>query len=443
MTPPARSIAFRELTPVRSRRGRVGIRAVALLAARGVIAAAIAAGCRSSDDTRATVDTSSASVGTAPGMLVRAAVAPDSSAASALADSLVREGWDATSGRRATDAGDWPVNVLVPGDSSLARLAAKGLRDAGFVGELIGSRPGARDVVVSVIPVNDGTHGMSARVRWTLSADRRALLVVEDPRAVENDPLPNGFVFAAEGAPLVQRDSVWDVAPAPDWRRVAYARAYTTSPGETDTIPPREWHRLAGQVGLIESVVRKNAFPTSAMVAAFGVARPFVVDAFAVDDSLRTHGTALPVAEGWRIGWTSDGARLALGAPPELIADDAPAPRWRFVDPASGASRGTAEARQIVRLQWTEGPNLDVSTAVDMRQRRAFRSGDLDVESEDGWIRVYVHDGKRLRAPRIVGPGIALTATANGQFVVAIAADPDANSYDPPNRLVVYHIRRR
>jgi hypothetical protein len=94
-------------------------------------------------------------------------------------------------------------------------------------------------------------------------------------------------------------------------------------------------------------------------------------------------------------------------------------------------------------LQWTEGPNIDVSTAVDMKQRRAFRSGELDVESEDGWIRVYAHDGTRVRAPRIVGPGIALTATANGQFIVAIAADPDAQSYDPPNLLVVYHILHR
>jgi hypothetical protein len=85
---------------------------------------------------------------------------------------------------------------------------------------------------------------------------------------------------------------------------------------------------------------------------------------------------------------------------------------------------------------------LDISTAVDMKQRRAFRSGTLDVESEEGWIRVYVHDGGRIRAPRVIGPGIALTATTNGEFVVAIAADPAAQSYNPPNQVVVYHIRR-
>jgi len=377
-----------------------------------------------------------------PGILIRATLAADSAAAAALADSLDREGWDASSTRRASEDGRWPVNVLLAGDSAIGSLTVKAFVDAGLEPAVIGSRPGQRGLVVAITRVNSGTHGMSARVRWALNGDRRALLVVEDPRSIENEPLPNGFVFAVEGAPLVQRDSVWDVMPSPDWRRLAYARAYTTTPGESDSIPPREWHRLAGQVGLIESTVRKNAFPTSGMVTAFGVARPFVVDASTVADTVPFPVVALPIAEGWRVGWTRDGSRLAIGAPPEVMADDAPASRWHLVDPVTGEDRGTTDATSLARLQWTEGPMLDISTAVDMKQRRAFRSGTLDVESEEGWIRVFVHDGARLRAPRIIGPGIALTATANGEFIVAIAADPAAQSYNPPNQLVVYHIRR-
>ena len=146
-----------------------------LLALRSVVAGLVLAGCRAGNDARSVVDTAVSDAGRpAPGTLIRAAAAPDSSTAVSLADSLGREGWDATSGNRATEAGDWPVNVLVPGDSALARLAAKALRDAGLVGELIGSRPGTRDVVVSVVRVNAGAHGMSARVRWVLSADRRS-----------------------------------------------------------------------------------------------------------------------------------------------------------------------------------------------------------------------------------------------------------------------------
>jgi len=418
-------------------------RAVARAAAMAVTA--ILAACRGEEVPRSAAADSvaSAPAGLTPGVLIRVALAPDSAAAAALADSLTREGWEASSTRRAAEDGRWPVNVMLAGDSAIGALTARALRDAGLDPSVIGSRPGPRGLAVSVTAVNRGTHGMSARVRWALSGDRRSVLVVEDPRSVENEPLPNGFVFAVEGAPLVQRDSVWDVIPTPDWRRVAYARAYTTARGEVDSIPPSEWHRLAGQVGLIESSVRKNAFPTSGMVTAYGVARPFVIDATSIVDTIPFPVVALPIAEGWRVGWSRDGSGLAIGAPPEVMGDDAPAARWHLVDPTTGQARGAVDASALGRLQWTEGPTLDVSTTVDMKQRRAFRSGELDVESEDGWIRVYVHDGARLRAPKIVGPGIALTATANGQFIVAIAPDPSAQSYDPPNHLVVYHIRRR
>jgi hypothetical protein len=321
-------------------------------------------------------------------------------------------------------------------------LVAHALRQAGLDPLFLGARAGQATVVVGVIAVNHGTHGMAARVRWTLSSDRRALLVVEDPRGIENDLVPNAFVFAREGSPPIQRDSVWDVAVAPDWRHVAYARAYTTRPSETDTVPPSEWHQLAGSVGLLESVVRKNAFPTSGMIATYGAARPFVVDITAPDTSGSAPGVALPIAEGWRLAWTRDGSRLALGAPPPMIADDGVPPRWRLVDPATGAARGVADAPSLAHPEWVEGPNLDVSTTVDMKQRRAFRSGDLDVDSEDGWIRIAVGDGARLRPPRVIGPGIPLTATASGEFILALAPDPAAKSYEPSNSLILYHILR-
>jgi hypothetical protein len=335
------------------------------------------------------------------------------------------------------------VNVTVPGDTVLARSIIHAWRQSGGQPELVGAGSTTTGLAVTVSNVNGGTHGMSARVRWVSSPDRRALLVVEDPRGVENDLLPNGFIFAREGLPPVQRDSVWDVAASPDWKRIAYSRAYTTKPGESDSVPPSEWHRLAGRVGLMESLVRKHAFPTSGMVSAFGVARTHVVDASVASDSVPPTETALPIPEGWRLAWTADGSRLAIGAPAEIMGDDARAARWRLVEPTSGASRGSGDPASFVRPQWVEGPNIDVSTDVDMKQRRAVRAGDSDVESEDGWIRMYVRDGGRLRSPRIVGPGVALSATANGEFVLAIAPDPNAKSYEPPNHLILYRTHRR
>src|SRR5260370_38619926 len=52
--------------------------------------------------------------------------------------------------------------------------------------------------VVTVTPVNRGTHGMAERVLWTFSPDRKAVLVVADPGGVENEPVPNGVFFGEE-----------------------------------------------------------------------------------------------------------------------------------------------------------------------------------------------------------------------------------------------------
>jgi hypothetical protein len=409
------------------------------------LGALVASGCGRGDRSRRSVDSSQSRPTIRPiaGTLIRRTIAGDSSEAAAFADSLGREGWDATVGPRVASATEWPVNVVVPGDSVLARAVLHAFRQSGLQLELVGAQTSSAGIAVSVVGVNRGTHGMSARVRWLLSPDRHALLAVEDPRGVENDPVPNGFVFAREGVALVQHDSTWDVATSPDWRLVAYSRAYTIRAGETDSVVPSEWRRLARSVGLKEPVVRRNAFPTSGMVSAFGAARTFVVDVSEANDSVPAREVPFSIAEGWRLAWTPDGARVAIGAPSEIIGDDAQASRWRLVDPQSGDSRGVADVTKLVRPQWVEGPNIDVATEVDMKQPRAFRAGQVDVESQDGWIRMYVRDGARLRAPRIIGPGVALTMTTNGEFVLAIAPDPNAKSYDPPNHLVVYHTLRQ
>jgi hypothetical protein len=417
--------------------GRLGFGHTVLAA----FAVGIGAGCSATDGAGDGADMAAAP--SAPRSVLRVMFAPDSAAAVEAADSLGREGWESTVGRRGSETTQWPVQITVPGDGRLSALVAYALRREGLAPEAVGASPSRRPLTVEVTRVNDGTHGMSARIRWTFSADRRNILVVEDPHGVENEPVPNGFAMATEGASLIQRDSVWDVAPSPDWRQVAYARAYTTAPGESDTIPPSEWHRLAGRVGLLESTVRKNAFPTSAMVVAFGAARPFVVDASAPTAGDPSRDTALPIAEGWRLAWSANGARLAIGAPSEVVSDDGAATQWRLVDPSTGAPRGGANPATLTRVQWTEGPTIDISTPIDMMPRRAFRTGDSDIESEHGWIRVFARDGARMRSPRIIGPGVALTATANGEFIIAIAPDPNAKSYDPPNHLIVYHITRR
>ena len=42
--------------------------------------------------------------------------------------------------------------------------------------------------VVTVTPVNHGTHGMEEEVRWMFSPDRKAVLVVADPATRDRAP---------------------------------------------------------------------------------------------------------------------------------------------------------------------------------------------------------------------------------------------------------------
>lgn len=302
------------------------------------------------------------------------------------------------------------------------------------------------DTGVGVVPVNRGSHGMAARVRWTASPERCALLVVEDPSAVEGEPVPNGFVLASERGPLLtQRDSVWDVAPSPDWSRVVYGRAYTLLGRERDSIPPAEWKALARRVGLPVEVVRGGAFPSSAMALAYGVSRPVIVDAAPGAPSGDSAERALPTAGGWRVGWTRDGGAVVLGDAPRGARDDAPPTRWRVVDAGTAAARSASErARSLdadverASVAWREGPTLDVSVAVDTRRGAPIAVDGGSVESRDGVITLF-----SARGGRVVGPGVALAATRSGRFIAALVPDSARRDFDPPVKLVVYRVGRR
>lgn len=301
----------------------------------------------------------------------------------------------------------------------------------------------------AAMPVNRGTHGMLARSRWALSPDGCALLVVEDPVGVENEPVPNGFLFATErgggGATVVQRDSVWDVAPSPDWTRLAYGRAYGLLVGGRDSATSAEWDALARRAGLDPAVARGGAFASSGMATAYAVARPAIVAAGGSAPAER----ALPLASGWRVRWTRDGRSLVLGSRPVRAEDDAPPTQWDVVDAGTPVARSASERAQslggdVARagVAWTEGPTLDGSAtpALDSAAPIALAGGAV-VESRGGTIRVVVPGG--AGRPVTVGPGIALAATRGGRFVVALAPAQGPLTPDEPRvRLVVYRVER-
>ena len=360
----------------------------------------------------------------------------DESAARALADSLSAAGW-LTSIREAAVGGRtmWRVQIAPTTSDELTQRIAAAFRAAGR-NSLVVRDSARRTLDVEVFPVNRGTHGMSARTRWTQSPDRSAIIVVEDPVAVEAEALPNGFLFATERGPvLLQRDSVWDVSPSPDWTRLAYGRAWVLNAGEAERVPDQLWARLAAEVQLPIDSVRRGAFMSSGMVPAYGFAQPVVVDVSSTAPGTSMPGTqiarTLPIAGGWRVRWTPEGRELVIGANPEMVQDDTPPPTWFRVDPTTGGPLGPIAESALAPVGWRDGPVIDISVLVDLGPTRSLAIDGGTLESRNGWIRMN---------DRIIGPGMLLAATRTGRFIAAMAPRHDAKQYEAPIEPVVYQV---
>ena len=369
----------------------------------------------------------------------------DSMGARRLRDSLSSAGWNAyivpPNGPTASPA--FRVRVAASRDSVLSRLIAFGLtargRPAIVVKDLVREgtvAPGA------VMIVNNGSHGMAASARWALSSDKRSLLVVEDPTDIEADPMPDGFVFASEdlGA-AVQHDSVWDVAPSPDWRKLAVGLAFVLQSRQRDKVPASEWATLARRTGLSADSLHKGAFTSSGMAVAYGLAQPAVYDfAVAPDSAGMRRPTVLPMAGGWRVGWSSAGDALLVGSNPTRAGDDESSPSFLAVDLRGRLIPGETPSPAIV--PWTMGPTLDVSVPVDFNEQHTIAAGARTIESGNGWVRVRERSEPR-GVTHVVGPGTALVATASGRFVAALVPNASGKSGDQPARLVVYDLGPR
>jgi hypothetical protein len=365
---------------------------------------------------------------------VQVASLPDSAAAQLLRDSLETAGWVAYL-RSEAAAGPWDVRVAPTQNLAWAEVTAAGLGRGAEVIQDSGTV--VSQGIAGFTRVSYESPGMITRLRWARSPDLAAILVVEDATAIENDPAPNGFVFASETAlSSVQMDSVWDAAPAPDWTRVAFGRAYVLRGGRSETLPPEMWNTLADSIGMPAAALRRAAFPASGMSIMFGVAQPGIVRLSPQADSAAEAAGAepplrlYPVLAGWRVGWSADGGQLLAGAAPDVVRDDTPAAAWVAIDPVRGDEATPVEDPAIAPVEWVQGPTLDISIAVDTVSPVVIPLPGADtLTSRGGWIRL---------GPKVVGPGVALVATREGRYVVALAPNPSAEEYEPKFMAVVY-----
>ena len=305
-----------------------------------------------------------------------------------------------------------------------------------------------------------GTHGMTARVRWLRSPDHLELLLVEDPVAVEADPVPNGVIYASERrGTLLQIEDVWDASPSPDWRWLAYGQAVMLRGEHRDSAAAMQWGPVARRLvqltpGLdqaresslrseYEAELRAGSFPVSGMTYAFGTALTRIVrlDALPVGARTIADTVAPPRVGGWRVRWLY-GDTLAIGLRPTRSQDDAPASRWDLVlplgnDRMSSTIRVTSDSGKLAPLDWTLGPTLDITVAPDTGGARGILAGAARIENRGGTI-YRTRAGER--APTAIGPGLALAATANGRFIAAIAPRQSAAAHESPMIAVMYEV---
>jgi hypothetical protein len=314
-------------------------------------------------------------------------------------------------------------------------------------------------VSVETLLVNRGTQGLRSTIRWVLSPDRRAIVVVEDAVSIEADPLPDGFLYASEATgAVVQLDSVWDVAPSPDWTRLAFGRAYVLHARERDTMPVEEWRRIEARLPedvadrdarRLRRTLEAHAFPVSGMTLMLGLGLTQVIWI----DSLGAGRVAAPTGpthtlHGWRVRWTPTGDTLGAGAAPRMVQDDAPPARWVLVRPRRWAVYtdtlgATTDSSLFAGVGWIAGPTIELASPVDLSGGRELAIDGGTVESRDGSIRVTKRGPTGRPEVYVVGPGLALAATASGRFIAALVPRADAKEHGMRAYPVVYHLSSR
>ncbi|HJP58503.1 MAG TPA: hypothetical protein VJ865_00830 [Gemmatimonadaceae bacterium] len=293
---------------------------------------------------------------------------------------------------------------------------------------------------------------MAEELRWAFSPDRKAVLVVADPAGVENEPVPDAFFFGDETRAFqTQMDSVWDVAPSPDWKWIGFSRAYTVVGG--GGTGSELLSDAARRTSIDTATLRAGSFPSSGMSLARAVAQAGVIR---IPDNPRAQAAAdsaaprfFPVALGWRVRWTTDGSTLALGNNPGHATDDANSETWAALDPTTGMLHGSLPTNaQLADVKFTRGPTLDHSSPIDLLQSPSIliQRGDkrYTIESRRGVITIAEPPQPGATgatgAERVVGAGIALAATAGGRYIIALAPRSRAAQGEPAVEPVVYTV---
>jgi hypothetical protein len=236
-------------------------------------------------------------------------------------------------------------------------------------------------------------------IRWTAPADSCALLILSRHETHSSLRSDDTFI-AGEWYGTTGYGDVTDIAPAPDWRGIAYGQVRRIKTGaDVDS--------LAAMLHVARAIVVSNAVaqPDGSRIVVVPVIDSW--DHECAGDACELNA-ASPTLGGWRVGWSSSGDALVAG-------QEIP-PRWVALDPVT---------RQPVKRDVSE----PVSVSWISRSLVQLASVHTPVRSPSGaYAFVSRNDSIFVRGPdrngrdmtRFVGDGVPVTSTRNGEYLLAV-----------------------
>jgi hypothetical protein len=238
-------------------------------------------------------------------------------------------------------------------------------------------------------------------LRWIAQSDSCAFVIVSRMAATQPGFTSDNAVMVGEWFGYWEIGPVFDVAPSPDWTWMAYSKAEQLTDGASS------WQDLAHDTKLSVNELRSlaDSGPFHTLVLPIPVITPLLDTCSGDDCSL---DAASPALGGKRVGWTSDG-RLALLSGRRTTD-------WVAVDPETRAQRKGSPQKPYV-LNWTNRP---VASAMLTPPRVISGGGPYTFFVRGDSIVVRGPDFAGHVAERVVGSGVPLAVTRNGEYVLAV-----------------------
>jgi hypothetical protein len=253
---------------------------------------------------------------------------------------------------------------------------------------------------LDVLPLNAFE---SDTLQWVARTDSCAMVVRSFGPTGRKTSFGSSWISVAEGSGTIGPGSSIDVSPSPDWKQLAYTSSVRLPADST------RWKTAVEGVTLSFEDVRRVAQPRAdgSLWVTFAVVEP-------PSEECAGDGCPTPLVSpafgGWRIGWTADSRYL-------LLASRGDSSHWTAIDPTT-RQPVAGDAKTPHQLNWS---SQSVAAAMDSPRTIGITGGGpYRFTSRGDSIVVHGPDRNGRLTDRVVGAGVPVAVTQNGQYLLAV-----------------------